>query len=68
MSSPIIVNGSTTVISVKAQNFTYDGGNTAIVLLSSVNSFGRMITIFDEDGTLGTGGKKIRVSTTKDVF
>lgn len=68
MSSPIFVNGSTTVISVKSTDFTYDGGRTAVVHLSSVNSFGRMITIFDEDGFLGTGGKKIRVSTTKDVF
>ena len=67
MSSPIIVNGSTTVISVRSKDFTYNGGLTAVVLLSSINSFGRMVTIFDEDGVLGSG-KNIRVSTTKNVF
>ena len=66
MSSPIVVTGSTTVISVRARDFTYAEGNTAVVLLSSIHSFGRMVTIFDEDGVLGTG-KNIHISTTKNV-
>ena len=68
MSFPIIVNGSTTVISVRASNFTYDGGITAVVLLSSINSFGSMITVFDEDGYVGgTNNRKIIISTTRNV-
>ena len=67
MSSPIIVNGSTTVISVRASNFTYNNGTVAVVLLSSINSFGRMVTIFDEDGYVGTAGRQIVVSTTRNV-
>jgi hypothetical protein len=62
------VNGSTTVISVRASNFTYSNGTLAVVLLSSINSFGRMVTIFDEDGYVGgTAGRQILVSTTRNV-
>ena len=50
MSSPIIVNGSTTIISVRAKDFTYDSGATAIVILSSINNLNQMVTKFDEDG------------------
>jgi hypothetical protein len=62
------VNGSTTVISVRASNFTYSNGTLAVVLLSSINSFGRMVTIFDEDGYVGgTAGRQILISTTRNV-
>ena len=68
MSFPIIVNGSTTVISVRATNFTYDDGTSAVVLLSSINSFGSMITVFDEDGYVGgINNRKIIISTTRNV-
>jgi hypothetical protein len=68
MSSPIVVNGSTTIISVRANNFVYDSGTVAVVLLSSINSFGRMITIFDEDGVVGGPlSKRILISTTRNV-
>ena len=68
MSSPIVVNGSTTIISVRADNFTYENGTVAVVLLSSIHSFGRMITIFDEDGVAGGPlSKSIRISTTRNV-
>ena len=68
MSSPIIVNGSTTIVSVRANNFTYENGTVAVVLLSSINSFGRMITIFDEDGYVGGPlSRSIRISTTRNV-
>jgi hypothetical protein len=63
------VNGSTTIISVQPSNFTYDDGRTAVVLLSSINSFGRMITIFDEEGYAGgTNNRRILISTTRNVF
>ena len=70
MSSPIVVTGSTTIIAVRARDFitTPNLGQVAIVILSSINSFGRMITIFDEDGLLGTGGRRIRISTSRNVF
>ena len=69
MSSPIIVNGSTTIISVRAKDFTYDSGATAVVILSSINNLNQMVTIFDEDGYVGgPTNRKIRISTSKDVY
>ena len=68
MSSPIVVTGSTTIVAVRARDFVFDSGRTAVVILSSINSFGRMVTIFDEDGLVGTGSRRIRVSTSRNVF
>jgi len=53
---------------VRANNFTYENGTVAVVLLSSIHSFGRMITIFDEDGVVGGPlSRSIRISTTRNV-
>ena len=67
MPSPIVVTGSTTLVEVKATDFVYDNGNTAVVLLSSINSFGQMITVLDYD-KFCYNGRNIKISTTKNVY